>query len=147
MFVMAVIVLLIAGTVSFNSYKANPQLQLSQALLFRGGLRATQTLKRKEIFLTNSSSLPSSWDKFQHMLYSVNYFKFCKHGKFRHLAVNVTTWNSQIHLLTSLGNKPTISDYGAKRHAERHYAKPSAVSVALARYSFVILRNRNSLSN
>jgi len=32
MFVMAEIVLLEAGNVSFNSYKANPQLQLSEVL-------------------------------------------------------------------------------------------------------------------
>ena len=31
-----------------------------------------------------------------------------------------------------------ISDYGAQRHAERHYAKPSVDSVALARYYLVI---------
>jgi hypothetical protein len=46
------------------------------------------------------------------------------------------TWHKRHHvellnLLTSLGNKPMISDYGAKRHAERHYAKPSVDSVAL----------------
>ena len=44
-------------------------------------LTAKQTFKRKEIFLTNNTSLPSSWDKFQQMLYSVNYFKFCEQGK------------------------------------------------------------------
>jgi len=59
MFVMAVILLLKAGTVSFNSYKANPQLHLSK-VFFHGDLRATQTFKRKEIFFTNNSSLPSS---------------------------------------------------------------------------------------
>lgn len=30
------------------------------------------------------------------------------------------------------------SDYGAQRHAERHYAEPSVDFVALARYYFVI---------
>ena len=60
MFVMVVIVLLKAGTVSFNSYKANPQLSLSELLFFHRNLTATQTFKRKEIFLTNISSLPSS---------------------------------------------------------------------------------------
>jgi hypothetical protein len=60
MFVMDVIVLLKAGNVSFNSYIANPQLQLSEVLFFHGDLTAKQTFKRKEILLTNNSSLPSS---------------------------------------------------------------------------------------
>jgi len=60
MFVMAVIVLLKAGTVSFNSYKGNPQLQLSEVLFSHGDLTATQTFNRWEIFLSNNSSLLSS---------------------------------------------------------------------------------------
>jgi hypothetical protein len=51
-FVRAAIALLKAGTVSFNSYKANPQLQLSEVLVFHGDLRATQTFKRKQILLS-----------------------------------------------------------------------------------------------
>jgi len=60
MFVMAVIITLKAGTVNFNSYKANPQLQLSEVLFFHGELIAKHTFKRREIFLTHNSSLPSS---------------------------------------------------------------------------------------